>query len=180
VIIKNDPWAEAARADDMPKSQKKPEKAPFTLLSCKKTFAARALPRKKIHLVIYSTVTLLYVALIALYLAVILYVPESLNRTDLLALAAELFIVFSICRTVFKTRNSPVHYGKAYTLNLFSTVAFRAFFWSLLVVLAAEGISSYLDRSDRHFWLYDDVLLLSSVVGLYLFWRGARYFGKES
>lgn len=153
--------------------------APFSLLSCKKVFSSKNLPRKKLHLLIYIFLFAPYIGLTTLNILLITIYPEQLTRSNLAAMAAELVITLSIITAISRSRRFGHFHGWAYTLNLFININLIAGLWSLFLFLSIMGGAVYLDYVELIDWHQDDLTMMSEIVYIYLFWSGAKYFRKE-
>ncbi|KXJ55802.1 MAG: hypothetical protein AXW15_07515 [Neptuniibacter sp. Phe_28] len=178
--MNTDPWSTASPSASAQTEQTNSEYAPFTLLSCKKTFESKNLQRKKHHLVIYGALFILYLVAVYLTFYLVLTDPQQINRADLLAMLAETAIAIWVIGRIRQYRKETQKHNWRYTLNLLSTVVFRAHFWSFIILLPALIPTLMTNQDPYTLWFLDDVFLLSDIICITLLARGARYFGKDT
>jgi hypothetical protein len=178
--MNTDPWSTASPSASAQTEQTNSEYAPFTLLSCKKTFESKNLQRKKHHVVIYGVLFILYLASVYFRLSLLLTEPQQFNRADFIAVLAEAAIVIWIINRLRICRKETLHHSWGYILNLFSTVAFRAHLWGILILIPVLIVSYSSNYDSYSLWFFDDVVVLSDIIFITLLAKGARYFGKDS
>lgn len=165
--------------DQKPESKKEINFAPFSLMSCRKVFNSRSMPRKRLHTLIYSIIMLGLILVTGLIYITIAVIPRDLTRSDIISLAISITITIGIFSTIKTSVKEKKFHGWAYCLNLFIVINIRATICSLVLLFTILGGASYLNIEEIRKWYTDDVFMLTDIIFILIFWDGSKYFRKE-
>ena len=174
----NDPWSASLQESKAEPTSSTPEFAPFTLLSCRKAYDARLLPRKKLHTFSYAVLLLSYLFFFATVIWIGINSLESINRADLLATFIELAVIGWMLKHLFQ-KNGTERVTWDYKFHLFSVSIIRAFLWILLISLPLIILEVIKPNHELFTWYGDDINLASNLLYLIILIQGARYFSKD-
>lgn len=166
--------------DQNPESQEEINFAPFSLMSCRKVFNSRSMPRKRLHTFIYSIIMLGLILVTGLISITIAFMPRELTRFDIISLIISTTITIGIFSTIKTSIKEKKFHGWAYCLNLFIAINIRANIYSLLVLSTILGGALYLKIEEINQWYIDDIFMMTNIIFILLFWDGSKYFRKES
>lgn len=166
-------------SEQQPQQQEKINFAPFSLMSCRKVFNSRGMPRKKIHTFIYSIIMVGLISAIGLTALLIFVIPRDLTRSDLICATALIVITLSIISAIKRSRTNNIINGWSYYANLFITTCIRAVIYSSIILFSIIGGTVYLKANEIAQWHIDDVIMLTEIIFIYLIWDGSKYFRKE-
>ena len=174
----NAPWSPSpqpanATTTDNPKTS---NFAAFSLLSGRKAFEARTLPRKKLHTLIYGLLLCLYGLAAVAFIWLLVESPQTITRADFLLSIAEAATVVWIIRRIFQRRQ---HVSWTYQLHQITAVVVGAYLWCLILMSPVLLLAFVKPNHGLLTWYQDDVSVVFSIIGLGLILKGTKYFRKD-
>lgn len=171
----NDPWSPSpqpsnATTADNPQT---PNFASFSLLSGRKVFEARTLPRKKLHTLIYGLLVCLYGLITVETIWLFLESPQTFTRADFFLSIVEATTVIWIIRRILQQKQLA---SWTYQLHQFTAVVVGAYLWCLILMSPLLLLAFAKPNHELLTWYQDDLFAVSSIICIALILKGTNYF----